>query len=77
MTRKKLEIVWTPEFTKSINDNVPPEDREAVLQAIAEFTERLAKNPYAGTPLWGGWLNPAIKAWNWVKRTVWDWGMRW
>lgn len=64
---EKIQVRYSPqalEFLSKLSET----DREEFLKSISNLTDGLSKNPYLGTPLWGG---PWLRTWNWVRRQVW------
>ena len=54
MSDKKIQVRYAPGFAESFAKNVPEEDRDEVLKEMERVMERLASNPYAGTPIVSG-----------------------
>ncbi len=71
----EIKIEFAPSFIEDMQ-HVPVEERAELMAAIAKMSKRLKDNPYAGTPLWGGRFHVLVVFWNFIKRKLWDAGIK-
>lgn len=64
----KFKIIFGPKFTEALS-GMPEEERKAILEALPKITQRLAENPFSGTPLNAPWYIILI---NFCRRVIRD-----